>query len=149
MVMCFTMKPISSMCPASITLGSSAWPSALQITLPILSWDNSPRGSRCLRTTARTGASYPGMPFISVSSFNKSRVESDIYSDDFLSWGGSNNLYTDSHFCSVYFFTRLSKGAEVLLPFFSYIGILLAIVYKKLSVGVKVALALTKRSNDT
>jgi len=33
--------------------------------------------------------------------------------------------------------------------FFSYIGILLAIVYKKLSVGVKVALALTKRSNDT
>ena len=46
------------------------------MTEPILSCERLPRGSRYLRTTARIGASYPGTPGASVSSFRSFTVES-------------------------------------------------------------------------
>jgi hypothetical protein len=45
-VMSLTMKPISSICPASIIFGFSDIPCFRQMTLPILSCVNSPNSSR-------------------------------------------------------------------------------------------------------
>ncbi len=66
LVICRTIKPISSMCPASMTLGP--WPSWRQIKLPILSCSIAPSGSTRLRMRARTSCSNPGTPWALVSS---------------------------------------------------------------------------------
>ena len=66
----FTMKPTSSMWPAIMILGSSAFPFCRQITLPRPSWVTFPRPRRCFFISPAISVSCPGGPKASVSSLS-------------------------------------------------------------------------------
>src|SRR5689334_14148808 len=69
LVMPLTMKPTSSMWPAIMMRGSSAFPFCRQMTLPSPSWVTDPRPRRCFFMIPAISASWPGGPNASVSSF--------------------------------------------------------------------------------
>ena len=65
-----TMNPTSSMWPAIMMRGSSAFPFCLQMTLPSRSCDTVPRPRRCFFKIPAISDSCPGGPNASVSSFS-------------------------------------------------------------------------------